>query len=168
MPGAPLDDAVETPFLGTMVPSEIELSLAVSADVAARSDALDEHRRLRRDQAAYEARRAERRYKAVDPDNRVVARTLEREWKERLKEAEEVTRQHTGARREKRVDPPTKIVRAFGRSRQMSGGVASDNDDTRGTRSDAPARDRSDQRDTDRGATPCDEDARAVEERRGY
>ena len=103
-PGAPLDDAVETLFLETMVPSEIELSLAVGADVATKSDALDEHWRLRREQAEYEARRAERRYKAVDPDNRVVARTLEGEWEERLNEAEEVTRQHARARREKRVE----------------------------------------------------------------
>src|SRR5256712_13921459 len=33
---------------------------------------------------AHEASRAERRYRAVDPDNRLVARGLEREWEESL------------------------------------------------------------------------------------
>jgi hypothetical protein len=34
------------------------------------------------ERASYEAQRAERRYRAVDPDNRLVARGLEREWEE--------------------------------------------------------------------------------------
>jgi hypothetical protein len=41
--------------------------------------------RLGVEQASYEAQRAERRYRAVDPDNRLVARGLEREWEERLR-----------------------------------------------------------------------------------
>ena len=36
------------------------------------------------ERASFEAIRAERRYRAVDPDNRLVARGLEREWEERL------------------------------------------------------------------------------------
>src|SRR3984893_18076303 len=36
----------------------------------------------------YEAQRAERRYRAVDPDNRLVARGLERDWEERLRALE--------------------------------------------------------------------------------
>src|SRR5205823_10664682 len=36
----------------------------------------------------YEAQRAERRYRAVDPDNRLVARGLERDWEERLRAVE--------------------------------------------------------------------------------
>jgi hypothetical protein len=38
--------------------------------------------------ASYEAQHAERRYRAVDPDNRLVARGLEREWEECLKALE--------------------------------------------------------------------------------
>jgi uncharacterized protein YndB with AHSA1/START domain/predicted DNA-binding transcriptional regulator AlpA len=44
--------------------------------------------RLGVERATYEAQRAERRYRAVDPDNRLVARGLEREWEERLTELE--------------------------------------------------------------------------------
>ena len=37
------------------------------------------------ERARYEAQRAERRYRAVDPDNRLVARGLEAEWEEALR-----------------------------------------------------------------------------------
>ncbi len=102
--GARIDEAVEKLFLETMVPSELELSLAVDHEVASQAEELAKQWRARREQAAYEARRAEKRYKAVDPDNRVVARTLEREWEIKLRELEEVERQYTEARRTRRVD----------------------------------------------------------------
>jgi hypothetical protein len=60
--------------------------------------------RARIEQAAYEARRAERRYKAVEPENRVVARTLEGEWEARLRDLEQVEWQCEEARRQKRVE----------------------------------------------------------------
>ena len=44
--------------------------------------------RLGVERANYEAIRAERRYRAIDPDNRLVARGLEREWEERLRALE--------------------------------------------------------------------------------
>ena len=102
--GARIDAAVETLFLETMVPSELELALAVEHEVAGQAEELSKQWRARREQAAYEARRAEKRYKAVDPDNRVVARTLEREWETKLRELEEVERQYAEARRTRRVE----------------------------------------------------------------
>ena len=44
--------------------------------------------RLDVERASYQASRAERRYRAVDPDNRLVARGLEREWEESLRALE--------------------------------------------------------------------------------
>jgi len=102
--GARIDKAVENLFLETMVPSELELSLAVDQEVTGQAEELAKQWRARREQVTYEARRAERRYKAVDPDNRVVARTLEREWEIKLRELEEVERQYAEARRRKHVD----------------------------------------------------------------
>jgi len=104
VPGPTIDRAVEQLFLETMVPSELELSLAVEREVNQQADSLDRAWRARVEQARYEARRAERRYKAVDPDNRVVARTLEREWEARLREQEAVERQHAEARNAARVE----------------------------------------------------------------
>ena len=42
--------------------------------------------RLQVERARYQAERAERRYRKVEPENRLVARTLETEWEKRLKE----------------------------------------------------------------------------------
>src|ERR1700721_3092968 len=41
---------------------------------------------LRREHARYEAERARRQYDAVEPENRLVARSLERAWEDRLRE----------------------------------------------------------------------------------
>jgi DNA invertase Pin-like site-specific DNA recombinase len=104
VPGRRIDAAVEQMFIDRMVPSELDLSLAVERQVEGQASSLTEQWKTRLEQVRYEARRAERRYKAVDPDNRVVARTLEREWEERLREVEEVERQFADARRTRRVE----------------------------------------------------------------
>jgi DNA invertase Pin-like site-specific DNA recombinase len=104
LPGGPVDEAVQDLFLGTVVPDELELCLAVEREADAQSEGLAEQWRLRIEQARYESRRAERRYKAVDPDNRVVARTLEREWEQRLCELEEVQRRYEDARSHRLVE----------------------------------------------------------------
>jgi len=41
-----------------------------------------------KERARYEAERARRQYDTVDPDNRLVARSLERQWEEKLREVE--------------------------------------------------------------------------------
>jgi hypothetical protein len=46
---------------------------------------LDKHWEQRLEQAGHEAKDAERRYRAVDPENRLVARTLEQRWEEGLR-----------------------------------------------------------------------------------
>lgn len=101
--GPAIDAAVEDLLLRTIIPSELELSLAVEQEVETQSAALNEQWKLRIEKAEYEARRAERRYKAVDPDNRVVARTLEAEWETSLQELEVVRRQYEDARHQRRV-----------------------------------------------------------------
>jgi hypothetical protein len=103
-PGERLDRAIEAAFLEAVAPDELELSLAVEGEAARQAEELDRQWRARIEQAGYEARRAERRYKAVDPDNRVVARTLEHEWEQRLRDLEEVERLHQESRHQKRVE----------------------------------------------------------------
>jgi hypothetical protein len=55
------------------------------------------------ERAAYEARLAERRYKAVDPDNRVVARTLERQWENCLRRVEELEQTRQNVRQQNKL-----------------------------------------------------------------
>jgi DNA invertase Pin-like site-specific DNA recombinase len=104
LPGHRLDEAVTKTFLERMVPAELDVSIAVERELAVEADALAEQWKARIEQARYEARRAERRYKAVDPDNRVVARTLESEWEEKLRQVEEIERDFAEARRARRID----------------------------------------------------------------
>ena len=47
---------------------------------------IDRQWQKRIEAARYEAERAARRYHQVEPENRLVARTLEAEWNERLEE----------------------------------------------------------------------------------
>jgi DNA invertase Pin-like site-specific DNA recombinase len=101
--GAAIDAAVEELLLRRIVPSELELSLALEREVESQAASLNEQWKLRLEKAEYEARRAERRYKAVDPDNRVVARTLEADWESCLRELEAVRAQYESAREHRRV-----------------------------------------------------------------
>jgi DNA invertase Pin-like site-specific DNA recombinase len=104
VPGKAIDRAVEQLFLETMVPDELELCLAVEHEVDARAQSLERQWKLRIERAEYEARHAERRYKAVDPDNRGVARTLEDDWERRLRELEDLRADYERTKRERRVE----------------------------------------------------------------
>jgi hypothetical protein len=102
VPARAIDEAVARLFLEVVQPPEIELSLAVVRETERQAEEVNRQWRLRLDRVRYDAQLAERRYKAVDPDNRVVARTLEREWEEKLREMEEIEREHQEVcRREK-------------------------------------------------------------------
>jgi DNA invertase Pin-like site-specific DNA recombinase len=103
LPGRPIDEALERLWLETVVPDELELCLAVEHQVNEQTESLERQWKLRMEKVVYEARVAERRYKAVDPDNRVVARTLEQDWETALSEVEQVKQQYEQAKREHRV-----------------------------------------------------------------
>jgi DNA invertase Pin-like site-specific DNA recombinase len=92
--GQAIDRAVEQSFLRTMCPTEIELGLAVAREVDKQSSRVDQQWSMRLERARYDARKTEHRFKAVDPDNRLVARNLEREWNERLREIDELEREY--------------------------------------------------------------------------
>jgi hypothetical protein len=99
-----IDEAVTKLFLDTVQPPEIELGLAVLREAEQQAAEIDQQWTLRLDRAQYEARLAERRYKAVDPDNRVVARTLEGEWNNKLRELELAKQEHQRVRQMSKVD----------------------------------------------------------------
>jgi transposase len=63
----------------------IELSLAVRAEMQARLDEADRLRMQQVERARHEAQLAQRRYVQVDPDNRLVATTLEADWNDKLR-----------------------------------------------------------------------------------
>ena len=78
--GRQIDAAVASAFLATVTPAGLEAAVLATAQLDADRDAAVTQRRHDVDRARYDAQRAERRYRAVDPDNRLVARGLEAEW----------------------------------------------------------------------------------------
>ena len=78
--GTAIDAAVTDAFLAALQPAALQACLAAAQQLEEGHDAvLDQHRR-QVEQARYQASRAERRYRSVDPENRLVARGLETEW----------------------------------------------------------------------------------------
>jgi DNA invertase Pin-like site-specific DNA recombinase len=80
--GRPLEQLVERQVLRVLEPAAVELALAAADDVEREHRTLNEQWRLRLERARYATDRAARQYHAVEPENRLVARELERRWEE--------------------------------------------------------------------------------------
>jgi DNA invertase Pin-like site-specific DNA recombinase len=78
--GLAVEAAVVEAFLAALAPAALHACLAAAAHLEDDHDAALEQWRRQVEQARYAASTAERRYRAVDPDNRLVARGLETEW----------------------------------------------------------------------------------------
>jgi DNA invertase Pin-like site-specific DNA recombinase len=81
---AAVDDLVTQQVLRALEPAALELSCRALEDVQRDRARLDKHWKQRLERARYEAVDAERRYRVVDPENRLVARSSERRWEETL------------------------------------------------------------------------------------
>jgi DNA invertase Pin-like site-specific DNA recombinase len=84
--GKQIDAAVARAFLTAITPAGLEAALVTAQQVETEQGAVAVQLKLQVERARYEAQRAERRYRAVDPDNRLVARGLEAEWENCLRE----------------------------------------------------------------------------------
>jgi DNA invertase Pin-like site-specific DNA recombinase len=82
--GDPLEQLVTAQILQVVEPASLELSLRAAQECERERTTLDRHWRLRVERARQDADRAFRQYNAVEPENRLVARTLERHWEETL------------------------------------------------------------------------------------
>jgi hypothetical protein len=88
-----VDRAVGARFLEVLAPAEIALALAAADEVTARKANRNRSLELRVERTRYEAARAERAFHHCDPNNRLVARSLERRWEEKLRELAEAQRE---------------------------------------------------------------------------
>jgi DNA invertase Pin-like site-specific DNA recombinase len=83
--GRELDQAIGELLIETMTPLSLELALSVGDELRARAEEVDRLRRHEIEHARYEAELAERRYRRVDPDHRLVADALEADWNAKLR-----------------------------------------------------------------------------------
>ena len=79
-----VDDAVAGLLLETMQPGQVERALAAADEVTDRHSRSHRAAELAVERTQYDADRAERAFSAVEPENRMVARTLEARWEARL------------------------------------------------------------------------------------
>jgi uncharacterized protein YndB with AHSA1/START domain/predicted DNA-binding transcriptional regulator AlpA len=84
--GTVIEQAVADAFLEAITPGAIEAVRLSVGQLQANHDAALAQWRLEVERARYEAERAERRYRTVEPENRLVARGLETEWENRLRD----------------------------------------------------------------------------------
>src|SRR6476659_8582025 len=101
--GAPIDEAVGSLVAEEMTPAAVELAIEIRREVEARCGEADQLRCRAIERAQIEADLAQRRFMLVDPSNRLVADTLEREWNEKLRVLAETREERERARQQDHV-----------------------------------------------------------------
>ena len=86
-----------------MTPAAVELALEIRREIEARYEEADQLRCRAIERAQIEADLAQRRFMLVDPSNRLVADTLEREWNEKLRALAEAREERERARQQDHV-----------------------------------------------------------------
>jgi len=88
--GTPLDQFVSRQLLEVLQPSSLELSLEAAKHIEEQRRELEGLWKTRLERARYEVERAARQYDHVEPENRLVARQLERDWEKCLQHQKEL------------------------------------------------------------------------------
>lgn len=85
IPGGDIDTEVGRLLVESVSPLALEVVLQVEAEIQARTKEADRLRQQQVQRAQYESDQARLRYMRVDPNNRLVADTLETQWNEKLR-----------------------------------------------------------------------------------
>jgi DNA invertase Pin-like site-specific DNA recombinase len=93
--GNVLDELVSERILKALEPAALELSLLAADDLQQEQRRLEENWAQRLERARYHVNRARRQYEAIEPENRLVARELERQWESALRDLQELEQQYT-------------------------------------------------------------------------
>jgi hypothetical protein len=92
--GRSLEQLLEKQILRMLKPAAVEVSLAAADDLEREQHTQEEHWRLRLERSRYATDRAARQYHAVEPENRLVARELERRWEQCIREQQVVKEEY--------------------------------------------------------------------------
>jgi hypothetical protein len=95
--GDAVDAAVARLFLEAIQPAQLHVSLATLAEIEQQARQVERQWQLRLERARYEADLARRRFLAVEPENRLVGRNLEKDWNEKLAAVEHLEREQAAA-----------------------------------------------------------------------
>jgi DNA invertase Pin-like site-specific DNA recombinase len=94
IPGQAIDQAISRLLLETMTPISLEVAMAVQQEIVARQEEANTLRSQQVIRAQYQADLSGLRYRQVDPNNRLVANTLEAEWNAALQALQEVQQEY--------------------------------------------------------------------------
>lgn len=108
-----VDAAVAKRLLAVVAPNTIALALAAADEVADRRARSTRARELQRERARYEAARAARAFHQCEPENRLVARSLEQRWEEKLSALTEAEAAWAAAQAEAVPLPPRAELEAL-------------------------------------------------------
>jgi len=87
----------------SMTPAAVELALEIRREIEARYEEADQLRGRAVERAQIEADLAQRRFMLVDPNNRLVGDTLEREWNNKLRALADAREERAQARRRDQI-----------------------------------------------------------------
>jgi DNA invertase Pin-like site-specific DNA recombinase len=89
IPGSEVDRMISSVLLDQVTPMAMEAAIAVQHDIVKRVEEANKLLRRQVERAEYEADLARRHLMAVEPENRLVARTFEDAWNEKLEQLEQ-------------------------------------------------------------------------------
>ena len=92
--GECLDNVVINWVLKALEPASLEISLQVACDIETEQKKLNKNWQQRLERGNYEVQRSYRQYNSVDPENRLVARNLEKNYENALLEEEKLKQQY--------------------------------------------------------------------------
>lgn len=98
--GPPIDEAIGKLVADEMTPAAVDLALEIRAEIEARHDEADQLRCRAVERAQLESDLAQRRFMLVDPNNRIVADTLEAQWNDKLRALAKAREQRDHGRQE--------------------------------------------------------------------
>jgi hypothetical protein len=104
LPASVVDQLVGQQLLRALEPAALEVSLEACDAIQKERERLALHWEQQLERARYESSQAERRYRAVDPENRLVARTLEQQWEQALRNERQQEEEYDRFRRQTPLD----------------------------------------------------------------
>ena len=102
IPGAGIDRLIGDLLVEVVSPMTLDVALTVQYELQSRLEEADRLRQTQVERARYEADLAQRRYMKVDPDNRLVADTLEADWNHKLRALAEAQQEYERRREQDR------------------------------------------------------------------
>jgi DNA invertase Pin-like site-specific DNA recombinase len=93
-----LDQALTGIFFEAIKPARLESILAALDAIEKQRQDLDQNWQLRLERARYQVDRARRQYDVIEPENRLVARELEKRWNDEMKALEQLEQEYARAR----------------------------------------------------------------------